>query len=103
MKVKEIIVKSLSLGVGLAVATLLIAMLCHRMSYDRCYSRPQQIYQIRTHYSQQAESYDYDNVSGAVAPGFRAYVPGVETATRWTYIWNSDKFIDEEKNVLEGS
>ena len=103
MKVKEIIVKSLSLGVGLAVATLLIAMLCHRMSYDRCYSRPQQIYQIRTHYSQQAESYDYDNVSGAVAPGFRSYVPGVETATRWTYIWNSDKFIDEEKNVLEGS
>ncbi|MBO5819746.1 MAG: ABC transporter permease [Bacteroidales bacterium] len=39
----------------------------------------------------------------AVAPGFRSYVPGVETATRWTYIWNSDKFIDEEKNVLEGS
>ncbi len=103
MKIKEIIVKSLSLGVGLAVATLLIAMLCHRMSYDRCYHRPQQIYQIRTHYSQQAESYDYDNVSGAVAPGFRSNVPGVETATRWTYIWNSEKFIDEEKHVLEGS
>ena len=103
MKIKETIIKGLSLGTGLAVGTLLIAMICHEMSFDHCYSEPEKIYQIRTLYNQHGEEHEYDNVSGAVAPGFREYVPGVETATRWTYVCESEKFIDEDRNTVEGS
>ena len=102
MKIKETIIKALSLGTGLAVGMLLIAKVCYEKSYDTCYSDPEHIYQIRTLYNQQGEETEFDNVSGAVAPGFREYVPGVKTATRWTFIFNSDRFTDEEKNVIKG-
>lgn len=76
MKIKETIIKALSLGTGLAVGTLLIAMLGHEMSFDSCYSEPENIWQIRTLYSQQGNEEEYDNISGAVAPGFKEHVPG---------------------------
>ena len=103
MKLKETIIKALSLGTGLAVGLLLIAKVCHEMSYDRCYSNPEEIYQIRTWYSMQGETDEYNQIPGAVAPGFKEYIPGVKTATRWGYVWNSDRFIDENRNVVEGS
>ena len=102
MKIKETIIKALSLGTGLAIGMLLIAKVCYEMSHDKCYSDYGQIYKIRTLYTQHGDDIEYDNISGAVAPGFRQYVPGVETATRWTYIFNSDRFTDEDKNIIEG-
>ena len=102
MKLKETIIKALSLGTGLAIGMLLIAKVCYEMSHDKCYSDYGQIYKIRTLYTQHGDDIEYDNISGAVAPGFRQYVPGVETATRWTFIFNSDRFTDEDKNVIEG-
>lgn len=102
MKIKETIIKALSLGTGLAIGMLLIAKVCYEMSHDRCYSDYEKIYKIRTLYTQHGDDTEYDNISGAVAPGFRQYVPGVETATRWTYIFNSERFTDEEKDVIEG-
>ncbi len=103
MKIKETIIKALSLGTGLAIGLILIAKVCYEMSYDRCYSDYEDIYQIRTWYSMQGEEDVYNQISGAVAPGFKEHVPGVETATRWGYVWNSDRFLDEDKNVVEGS
>ena len=103
MKIKETIIKALSLGTGLAIGMLLIAKVCYEMSYDRCYSDYEDIYQIRTWYSMQGDEDEYNQISGAVAPGFKEYVPGVETATRWGYVWNSARFLDEDKNVVEGS
>ena len=102
MKIKETIIKALSLGTGLAIGMLLIAKVCYEMSHDKCYTDYGQIYKIRTLYTQHEEDIEYDNISGAVAPGFRQYVPGVETATRWTFIFNSNRFTDEDKNVIEG-
>lgn len=102
MKIKETIIKALSLGTGVAIGLVLIAKVCYEMSFDTCYTDADRIYKIRTLYSQQGEESEYDNVSGAVAPGFKKHVPGVETATRWTFISNSDKFIDEQKNVITG-
>ena len=102
MKIKETIIKALSLGIGLAIGMLLIAKVCYETSHDKCYSDYEQIYKIRTLYTQQGEESEYDNISGAVAPGFKQYIPGIETATRWTFIFNSDRFTDEEKNVIEG-
>ena len=103
MKIKETIIKALSLGIGVAIGLILIAKICFEMSHDTCYTEYKQIYKIRTLYTQQSENHEYGQVSGAVAPGFKQYVPGVETATRTTFIWNSDRFLDEEKNVIKGS
>ena len=102
MKLKETIIKALSLGTGLAIGMLLIAKVCYEMSYDTCYADYDQIYQIRTVYTQHGEDRDFPQISGAIAPGFKEHVPGVEVATRWTFIFNSDKFIDEQKNVISG-
>ncbi len=103
MKLKETITKTLSLGTGLAVGMLLIGMLCHEMSFDRCYSEPEDIWQIMSLYTMPDGDSESETTSGAVAPGFREYVPGVEAATRWRYIWNSDRFLDEEMNAINGS
>ena len=102
MKLKETITKALSLGTGVAIGLILIAKVCYEMSYDTCYADYNQIYQIRTMYTQHGEDRDFPQISGAIAPGFKEHVPGVEVATRWTFIFNSDKFIDEQKNVING-
>ncbi len=102
MKIKETIIKALSLGTGVAIGLILIAKVCYEMSYDTCYADYDQIYQIRTIYTQHGEDRDFPQISGAIAPGFKEHVPGVEVATRWTFIFNSDKFIDEQKNVING-
>ncbi len=103
MKIKEIITKALSLGTGLAIGILLIANISYELSHDRCYTEPEQIYQIRSLFFENGKESDYHNVSGAIAPGFKEYIPGVEYATRMTPIWNSDKFSDENKNIISGS
>ena len=102
MKPKDTAIKSLSLGIGLAISIILIAKVCFELSYDRCYRDWQNIYQIRTGFTQQGHDNDYGQVSGAVAPGFRQYVPGVEFATRTTFLVESDRFKDEERNVITG-
>jgi len=103
MKIKETITKAMSLGTGLAVGMLLIGMLCHEMSFDRCYSDAEDIWQIMSLYTMPDGNNESETTSGAVAPGFREYVPGVETATRWRYIWNSERFLDEDRNTVNGS
>ncbi|MBO5310553.1 MAG: hypothetical protein J6A91_00700, partial [Bacteroidales bacterium] len=102
MKIKETIIKALSLGTGVAIGLILMAKVCYEMSYDTCYADYEQIYQIRTVYTQHGEDRDFPQISGAIAPGFKEHVPGVEVATRWTFLVNSDKFIDEQKNVITG-
>ena len=103
MKLKETIIKALSLGTGVAIGLILIAKVCYEMSHDTCYTDYGQIYKIHTLYTQQGEEHDYGQIPGAVAPGFKQYVPGVKTATRTTFIWESDRFIDEDKNIINGS
>ncbi|MGN0195540.1 MAG: ABC transporter permease [Candidatus Cryptobacteroides sp.] len=103
MKLKDTAIKSLSLGIGLAISIILVAKICFELSYDRCYRDSGNIYRIRTGYSQQGHDNDYGQVSGAVAPGFGQYVPGVEAATRTTFLFESDRFRDEDGNVLTGN
>lgn len=102
MNLKDTAIKSLSLGVGLAISIILVAKICFELSYDRCYQNYENIYQIRTGYNQQGHEKDFENVSGAIAPGFKQYVPGVEAATRTTFMVESNRFKDEEGNVISG-
>lgn len=92
----DLIIKVLSLGVGMAIAVILIARVCFELSYDNVYKDIDRIYKIRTGAVMQGEDKDFGQVSGAIAPGFKAEVPGVLEATRFTSIFNSENFIIDD-------
>ena len=104
MKTKnDILIKVLSLGVGLAVGIVLIAKVFFELSYDSFYKDIDRVYTINTWYSHQGEEKDYGQVSGAVAVGFMDEVPGVEAGTRTTYVFNGNTYLDEDGNKLSGT
>ena len=104
MKTKnDILIKVLSLGVGLAVGIVLIAKVFFELSYDSFYKDIDRVYTINTWYSHQGEEKDYGQVSGAVAVGFMDEVPGVEAGTRTTYVFNGNTYLDENGNKLSGT
>lgn len=97
------ILKILSLGIGLAIGCILIAKVCFESSYDNFYKGLERIYLIKPNYSLRGEVNESDQVSGGIAPGFKKYVPGVESATRTTFLFESDKFYTEEKALVTGT
>ena len=104
MKTKnDILIKVLSLGIGLAVGIVLIAKVFFELSYDSFYKDIDRVYTINTWYSHQGEEKDYGQVSGAVAVGFMDEVPGVEAGTRTTYVFNGNTYLDENGNKLSGT
>ncbi len=104
MKTKSsILIKVLSLGVGLAVGIVLIAKVFFELSYDRFYKDVDRVYTINTWYSQNGDENDYGQVSGAVAVGFMEEVPGVEVGTRTTYVFNGDTYLDEDGNKFKAT
>ena len=105
MKIKnDILIKVLSLGVGLAVGIVLIAKVFFELSYDSFYRDIDRVYSIYTWYSQNGDENDYGQVSGAVAVGFMNEVPGVEVGTRTTYVFHDvDTYLDEDGNKLKAT
>ena len=102
MKAKnDILIKVLSLGVGLAVGIVLIAKVFFELSYDSFYKDIDRVYTINTWYSQHGDEGDYGQVSGAVAVGFMEEVPGVEEGTRTTSVFSGDTYLDESGNKLK--
>lgn len=97
------ILKILSLGIGLAIGCILIAKVCFESSYDNFYKGLERIYLIKAVYSLRGETDENSQISGGVAPGFKKYVPGVESATRTTFLFESDKFYTEEKALVTGT
>ena len=102
-KYSDILIKVLSLGIGLAVGIVLIAKVFFELSYDSFYKDIDRVYTIRTWYSQHGDELDYGQVSGAVAVGFMEEVPGVEAGTRTTYVFNGDTYLDENGNKLKAT
>jgi len=104
MKTKsDILIKVLSLGVGLAVGIVLIAKVFFELSYDSFYKDIDRVYTINTWYSRLGDEGDYGQVSGAVAVGFMEEVPGVEVGTRTTFVFNGDTYLDEDGNKLKAT
>ena len=99
----DILIKVLSLGVGLAVGVVLIAKVFFELSYDSFYKDIDRVYTINTWISQQGDEKDYGQVSGAVAVGFMEEVPGVEAGTRTTFVFNGDTYLDEDGNKLQAT
>ena len=99
----DILIKVLSLGIGLAVGIVLIAKVFFELSYDSFYKDIDRVYCIRTWDSQHGDEHDYGQVSGAVSVGFMEEVPGVEVGTRTTYVFNGDTYLDEDGNKLKAT
>lgn len=98
------LIKVLSLGIGLAIGIILIAKVCFELSYDHCFNDVQNIYRIKTGLERKGDDFkDFGQVSGAIAPGFKQYIPEVTEATRITALFDSDKFYDEQSNVVSGT
>ena len=102
-KNSDILIKVLSLGVGLAVGIVLIAKVFFELSYDSFYKDIDRVYTINTWYSQHGDEKDYGQVSGAIAIGFMNEVPGVECGTRTTYVFNGDTYVDEDGNKIKAT
>lgn len=102
MNKKNLILKIFSLGVGLAIGCILIAKVCFESTYDNFYKDIERIYLIKTGYSNQGDTGESFQVSGAVAPGFKQYVPGVEYSTRTTFLFASERFYTADKNPVSG-
>jgi putative ABC transport system permease protein len=97
---KDTLIKILSLGIGLAIGIVLIAKVCFELSYDSFYKDVDRIYKIKAEWVMGDQNGDGDGISGAVAPGFKAEVPGVEEATRFTLGWRDLNYLDEEGNIV---
>lgn len=100
-KLSDAAVKVLSLGIGLAVGIVLIAKICFELSFDTVFADADRIYRICAGFSQQGgEDESASTVSGAVAPGFRTDIPGVEEATRTTSFFDTPRYKDAEGRVI---
>lgn len=102
MKKNAGVIKVISLSAGLAIGSVLIAMVVFLMSFDGCFRNVKDIYQIFSGIEREKESKDYNQVSGGVAPGMKEFIPQVEEATRTTSVFDSDKFYDENNNIIKG-
>ena len=101
MKIKSNIIPILSLALGLAIGVVLIAKVCFELQYDKFYEDRDRVYTIMTGYQRQNEDpLNANQISGAVAPGFRECVPGVEVATRITPLFDNRNYYTEDKNKL---
>lgn len=104
MKTKnDILIKVLSLSIGLSVGIVLIAKVFFELSYDSFYKDIDRVYMIRNYYSQHGDEHDYGQVSGAVSVGFMEEVPGIEVGTRTTFVFNGDIYLDADGNKLKGN
>lgn len=93
------LIKVLSLALGLAMGCILFSKVLFESSYENFYPDNDNIYQIFSNFQTKGDpAREFPNVSGAIAPGFQNYVPGVEWATRITGLGGRDLIYDEEKN-----
>ena len=95
------VVKILCLGVGLAIGLTLLAEVIFQRSYDNFIPRLEDTYRVGERYMRPSDGglKEYTQVSGAVAPGLKAYCPEVEAATRFTK-FTADAFVSEDKKEV---
>ena len=96
----SLLIKVLSLGVGLAVGIVLIAKVFFELSYDSFYKDIDRVYTIYTWFTMNGDETEFGQVSGGVAVGFMDEVPGVEAGTRVTFFFNGNTYLDENGNKL---
>lgn len=84
-KGEHTITRIVSLAMGLAFGILLLAEVFYYYSYDSFYPDARRIYVVHENFKPDKSSeklMSYPRVSGAIAPGLKAEVPGIEAACR---------------------
>ena len=94
---RDSIIKILSLGLGLTIGIILIGKIFYELSYDTGYKDTERIFAIIMNIDRERDNYTFPQVSGGVAPTFKAEIPGVEAATRTTW-YGGNTINDEEGN-----
>ena len=98
------ITRIISLAVGLAFGILMLSEVFYYYSYDSFYPDADRIYTVQSSFKQDQQAGEfqiYPNVSGAIAPGIKAEVPGVEAATRLNSI-GTHVIYNENKRSYKG-
>ena len=91
----------ISLATGLAFGVLLLSEVFYYHSFDSFYPDSDRIYVVSENYKadKSKDKLESSNqVSGAIAPGLKAEVPGVEAATRLNSIGSSVFYTDDKKS-----
>jgi len=91
----------ISLAAGLAFGILLLSEVFYYYSYDSFYPDANRIYTVHESFKQDKSSdklESYPHVSGAVAPGLKTEVPGIEAACRLNSIGTNDFYTENQKS-----
>lgn len=91
----------ISLAAGLAFGILLLSEVFYYYSFDSFYPDADRIYVVHENFKKDKASEElesYLGVSGAIAPGLKAEVPGVEEATRLNPMGFSVFYTEDQKS-----
>ena len=102
-KGEHTVTRIISLSAGLAFGILLIAEVLYYYSYDSFYPDSGRIYVVHENFKPDKSSeklMSHPRVSGAIGPGLKAEVPGIEAACRLNSI-GTNVFYAEDLNSYE--
>jgi putative ABC transport system permease protein len=91
----------MSLAAGLAFGIILLSEVFYSYSFDSFYPDSGRIYVVCENFKSDKSSdkiSTYNQVSGAIAPGLKAEVPGIEAASRLNSIGPSVFYTDDNKS-----
>lgn len=91
----------ISLATGLAFGILLLSEVFYYYSFDSFYPDSDRIYVVHENFKMDKSSdklESFPRVSGAIAPGLKAEVPGIEEATRILDVGSSIFYTDDNKS-----
>ena len=99
-KGEHTITRITSLSLGLAFGILLLSEALYYFSYDSFYPDANRVYIVHENFKVDKANdalESYPRVSGAIAPGLKAEVPGIEAATRLNSIGSSVFYTEDLK------
>ncbi len=94
-------IRIISLAAGLAFAILLLSEVLYYYSFDSFYQDADRIYVVYENFKMDKSSdmmSSHNRVSGAIAPGLKTEVPGIEAASRLNSIGPSVFYTDDKKS-----
>ena len=100
-KGEHTVTRIISLAAGLAFGILLLSEVFYYYSYDGFYPDANRIYTVHESFRRDKSSdkmESYPHVSGAVAPGLKAEVPGIEAACRLNSIGSNVFYTENQKS-----
>ncbi len=95
------VTRIISLSAGLAFGILLLSEVFYYYSFDSFYPHANRLYVVHENFKMDKSSdklESYPRVSGAIAPGLKAEVPGIEAATRLNNIGSSVFYTEDNKS-----